>query len=53
MIHPQVLKNAGINPEVYSGFAFAFGPGRIAMAKYGIKDIRLNLSADLRFLNQF
>lgn len=53
MIHPVVLKNAGIDPSVYSGFAFCFGPTRLAMIKYKIDDIRLFTSGDLRFLNQF
>lgn len=53
MIHPVVLKNAGIDPQQYSGFAFCFGPTRLAMIKYKIDDIRLFTSGDLRFLNQF
>lgn len=53
MIHPVVLKNAGIDPEKYSGFAFGPGPTRIAMVKYKIKDIRLFTGGDLRFINQF
>lgn len=53
MVHPQVLKNCGIDPEVYSGFAFGFGIDRMVMLKYGIDDIRLLYESDMRFLNQF
>ncbi len=53
MIHPQVLRNGGYDPDVYSGFAFGMGPERIAMLKHGIDDIRLFFGADLRFLQQF
>ncbi|MBI4137395.1 phenylalanine--tRNA ligase subunit alpha [Candidatus Roizmanbacteria bacterium] len=53
MIHPVVLKNAGIDPQKYSGFAFAFGSTRLAMLKYKINDIRLFTGGDLRFLSQF
>lgn len=53
MIHPVVLKNAGIDPNEYSGFAFCPGPTRLAMIKYKIDDIRLFTSGDLRFINQF
>jgi len=53
MVHPVVLKNMGIDPEVYSGFAFGLGPDRMMMKKFGIDEIRLNLSGDLRFLRQF
>ncbi|GAG08674.1 unnamed protein product, partial [marine sediment metagenome] len=53
MIHPVVLKNAKINPNKYSGFAFCPGPTRLAMIKYQISDIRLFTEGDLRFLNQF
>lgn len=53
MVHPQVLKNCGIDPEVYSGFAFGFGVDRMVMQKYGIDDIRLLYESDMRFLNQF
>jgi phenylalanyl-tRNA synthetase alpha chain len=53
MIHPQVLRNGGYDPTVYSGFAFGMGPERIAMLKHGIDDIRLFFGADLRFLQQF
>lgn len=53
MVHPQVLRNCGIDPEVYSGFAFGFGLDRMVMLKYGIDDIRLLYESDMRFLNQF
>lgn len=53
MVHPKVLANCGIDPEVYSGFAFGIGLERIAMGKYGINDIRLFFEDDLRFLSQF
>lgn len=53
MIHPNVLKNGGIDPEVYSGIAWGVGPERMLMLKYGIDDIRLLRSGDLRFLEKF
>ena len=53
MIHPQVLRNCGIDPDLYSGFAFGAGPDRIAALKYGIDDIRRFYGNDLRFLEQF
>lgn len=53
MVHPQVLRNCGVDPEVYSGFAFGFGLDRIVMQKYGIDDIRLLYESDMRFLKQF
>lgn len=53
MVHPDVLRNGGIDPEVYSGFAFGFGLDRMVMQKYGIDDIRLLYESDMRFLNQF
>jgi len=53
MVHPQVLRNCGIDPEVYSGFAFGFGLDRMTLMKYGIDDIRLLYESDIRFLNQF
>ena len=53
MVHPNVLRNCGIDPEIYSGFAFGMGIDRIAMVKYGIKDIRLLFDNDQRFLSQF
>jgi phenylalanyl-tRNA synthetase alpha chain len=53
MVHPTVLEGVGYDPSVYTGFAFGMGPERIAMLKYGIDDIRLFRSNDLRFLRQF
>jgi len=53
MVHPQVLRNCGIDPEIYSGFAFGFGVDRMVMLKYGIDDIRLLYESDMRFLDQF
>jgi len=53
MVHPKVLEYGGIDPKKYSGFAFGLGLTRLAMMKYGIDDIRLFNSGDLRFLNQF
>ena len=53
MVHPNVLNNCGINSEIYSGFAFGFGVERIAMAKFGIDDMRLLFENDVRFLKQF
>ena len=53
MVHPNVLRMSGIDPEVYSGFAFGMGIDRIVMTKYGINDLRLLLENDVRFLSQF
>lgn len=53
MVHPNVLRNCNIDPEEYSGFAFGFGVERIAMAKFGIDDMRLLYENDVRFLKQF
>lgn len=53
MVHPNVLRNCGIDPEVYSGFAFGLGLERLAMRRFGIDDMRLLYENDLRFLNQF
>ncbi len=53
MVHPKVLKNCGIDPEVYSGFAFGLGLERVVMRRYGITDLRLLYENDLRFLSQF
>jgi len=53
MVHPKVLENCGIDPEVYSGFAFGMGLERVVMRRYGIDDLRLFYENDLRFLNQF
>jgi phenylalanyl-tRNA synthetase alpha chain len=53
MVHPKVLEGVGYDPERFSGFAFGMGPERVAMKRYGIDDIRLFYSNDLRFLRQF
>ena len=53
MVHPNVLRACNIDPEEYSGFAFGFGVERIAMAKFGIEDMRLLYENDVRFLKQF
>ena len=53
MVNPKVLKNCGIDPDKYSGFAFGLGIDRIAMVKYGIDNIRLLFENDIRFLEQF
>lgn len=53
MVHPQVLRNVGIDPERYSGFAFGFGPERIAAIKYGVDDVREFWRPNLNFLEQF
>lgn len=53
MVHPNVLRNCGIDPEVYSGFAFGMGIDRLVMSKYNVDDIRLFFENDTRFLNQF
>ena len=53
MIHPEVLRNVGIDPEEYSGYAWGMGPGRLAMLMQGIDDIRLFTQNDMRFLRQF
>lgn len=53
MVHPEVLKNGGIDPERYTGFAFGMGLDRLTMLRYGINDLRLFFEGDLRFLAQF
>lgn len=53
MVDPNVLKASGIDPDVYSGFAFGMGVERIAMLKYGVNDLRMYFENDIRFLNQF
>ncbi len=53
MVHPDVLRNGGYDPDVWSGFAFGMGPERITMLKHGITDIRYFWGNDLRFLEQF
>jgi phenylalanyl-tRNA synthetase alpha chain len=53
MVDPEVFKNVGYDPEIYTGFAFGLGLERIAMLKFGISDIRLFFEGDMRFLEQF
>jgi phenylalanyl-tRNA synthetase alpha chain len=53
VVHPDVLRNGGIDPEKYSGFAFGMGLDRLAMLKYGVNDLRLFFENDLKFLAQF
>ena len=53
VVHPQVLRNGGIDPEKYSGFAFGMGLDRLAMLKYGVNDLRLFFENDIKFLSQF
>ena len=53
LVHPVVLENAGLDSQRYSGWAFGMGPGRIALSRHGIPDIRLLYESDMRFLEQF
>jgi phenylalanyl-tRNA synthetase alpha chain len=53
MVHPNVLRNVGIDSERYQGFAFGLGPDRLTMLRYGVNDLRLFYENDLRFLKQF
>lgn len=53
VVHPQVLRNGGIDPEKYSGFAFGMGLDRLTMLKYGVNDLRLFFENDMKFLAQF
>jgi phenylalanyl-tRNA synthetase alpha chain len=53
MVHPDVFTAVGYDPEKYTGYAFGMGPGRIAMQRYGLPDIRLLYEGDMRFLGQF
>ena len=52
-VHPQVVRNYGLDPERYIGFAFGMGPDRLTMLRYGVNDLRLFFEGDLRFLQQF
>jgi phenylalanyl-tRNA synthetase alpha chain len=52
-VHPNVIRNYGLDPERYIGFAFGMGPDRLAMLRYGVNDLRLFFDGDLRFLSQF
>ncbi len=53
MVHPNVLRFGGIDPERYTGFAFGMGPDRLTMLRYGVNDLRLFFEGDQRFLSQF
>ncbi|MCD5381392.1 MAG: phenylalanine--tRNA ligase subunit alpha [Candidatus Pacebacteria bacterium] len=53
MVHPNVLTAAGIDPKIYSGFAFGMGIDRLGVMKYGVEDVRDYYTGDLRFVNQF
>lgn len=53
LIHPSVIREGGLDPEIYSGFAFGFGLNRLVMIRYGIPDMRYFMSPDVRFLKQF
>ena len=53
MVHPEVLKHTGVDPDKYTGFAFGFGVERLAMLRYGIDDLRILFDNDTRFLQQF
>lgn len=53
LVHPAVLESAGVDSQKYSGWAFGMGPGRTAMARHGIPDIRILYDSDVRFLSQF
>ena len=52
-VHPNVVRNMGLDPERYIGFAFGMGPVRLTMLRYGVNDLRLFFDGDLRFLSQF
>jgi phenylalanyl-tRNA synthetase alpha chain len=52
-VHPNVVRNMGLDPERYIGFAFGMGPDRLTMLRYGVNDLRLFFDGDLRFLSQF
>lgn len=53
MVHPDVLSNAGVDPEEFTGYAFGMGADRLAMLRYGVRDLRTLFENDLRFLRQF
>ena len=52
-VHPQVIRNYGLDPEKYMGFAFGSGIERLTMLRYGVNELRLFYEGDLRFLEQF
>ena len=53
MVHPNVLRSCGLDPEIYQGFAFGMGVERVAMLKYGIPDLRTFFESDLRWLKHY
>ncbi len=53
MVHPNVLRNCGIDPETYTGFAFGMGIERVTQLRYQVGDLRLYSENDIRFLRQF
>jgi phenylalanyl-tRNA synthetase alpha chain len=53
MVHPNVLRASGVDPEKFTGYAFGMGIDRLAMLRYGVKDLRLLFENDLRLLQQF
>ena len=53
MVHPKVLRGCGVDPDVYSGYAFGMGLERLAMGQFKISDLRLIFENDIRFLEQF
>jgi phenylalanyl-tRNA synthetase alpha chain len=53
MVHPKVLANCGIDPEIYQGFAFGMGLDRLTMLKYGLPDIRSFFDSDVRWLKHY
>jgi phenylalanyl-tRNA synthetase alpha chain len=52
-VHPNVIRNMGLDPEKFIGFAFGMGPDRLTMLRYGVNDLRLFFDGDVRFLSQF
>jgi len=52
-VHPNVVRNMGLDPERYIGFAFGMGMDRFTMLRYGVNDLRLFFDGDIRFLSQF
>ena len=52
-VHPNVIRNMGLDPERYIGFAFGMGTDRLTMLRYGVSDLRLFFDGDIRFLSQF
>ncbi|MFZ2739040.1 MAG: phenylalanine--tRNA ligase subunit alpha [Burkholderiaceae bacterium] len=52
-VHPNVIRNMGLDPEIHVGFAFGMGPDRLTMLRYGVSDLRLFFDGDIRFLSQF